>query len=430
MIARTGPADTPYVSNGAVKIARDDQGVLSGIILVVPRDRDKIMKGRRKKFLADIRHQLERQFDRTAAPQQVIDTILDRIDDARIEGIACQTMEVAMFRTGELRIWFDMRFFLGREVHAQAIPPSPEELELAEALPPQAYFFAKDITHLHYHHEPDSDQLLPLTRLQAVATAADHEANELNWRRETLWGLARVVSQYRQRNTLYDFKKVLGMLAYADAFQSTLALVWRKQSLDDLIEPHDRLSRYDFAHTRSSVEAMESLATWKRSGGLQLFAIMAGVVLSSLALWAGAVQIRPMVCPEPIGNGKSVPHCPPVHYMDTASAVVWVTQNPVLFTAIIFLIGFATFVLVFRDVTFIPFGKRLQRALSRLSKAIGTTMSRLVKVDSGLADWLGYLSALSVLGATLSGAVLLAINRNAIGETIAGWISWLLGIAP
>jgi len=427
LIARTGPADTPYVANGSVKTARDDQGVLSGIILVVPRERHPEMKVRRRKFLADVRFQIERQFDRGADPQQVIDAILHRIKHARLAGVACLTMEVALFRTGELRLWFDMKYFLGREIHAQAIPPSLEELELAEALPAQAYFFAKDVTHLHYHHEPDSDQLLPLTRLKPSATSGDHEFNELSWRRETLWGLARVVSQYRQRNTLYDFKKVLGVLAYADAFQTTLAMVWRTRSLSDRIVAHDRLSRYDFAHTRISTEAMESLASWKRSGGLQLFAIMAGVILSSLALWAGAVQIRPIVCPEAVGsNGKLLPSCPAFHYSGAVSAVVWVTDNPILFASIIFLMGFATFVLVFRDVTFIPYGKRLQRVLSRVSKAVGTTTSRLAQADSGFADWLGYLSALSVLSSALAGAVVLAVQRNAVGETIASLVTRIL----
>ena len=428
LIARTNPADTPYFLDGKLMQARDDQGVLVGQIIVVPRDRNPIKKRRRKSLLADLKLLLDRQVDPSVDPNNIIDAIRDRIGRARIDGVACLAMSVAMFRTGEVRIWFDLEQFLGREVHEQAIPPSPEELKLADLLAPQAYFFVKDITHLHYHHEPDSDQLLPLTRLMPVSEATEHAANELKWRRETLWGLARVVSQFRRRNTLYDFKKVLGVLAYADAFQSTLAMIWRKELLEQDMERHTRLSRYDFAHTRSSVEAMESLASWRRSGGLQLFAIMAGVVLSSLTLWAGAIQIRPIVCPPPtIQKSNLPPICPPFHYQRAVTVISWVTENPVLFTSVVFVLGFAVFILVFRDITFVPFGKRLQRALSRVSKAFGATASRMAKQDSAFADWIGYLSSLLVLGMTLGGSVWLAINRDTVGEGISRIFRYLTG---
>lgn len=425
LIAGTGPAATPYFLDGTLRQTVDDQGVLSGNILVLPRDRNPIIRARRKKLLTDLKRLLDKQIDPLIDPIDVIDEIHALIERARIDGIASFTMEVAMFRTGELRIWFDLKHFLGREVHAQAIPPSPEELKLAELLPPQAYFFIKDITHLHYHHEPDSDQLLPLTRLSPVQNVIGHEGNELSWRRETLWGLARVVSQYRRRNTLYDFKKVLGVLAYAEAFQSTLAMLWRKQSLDEDMETHTRLSRYDFAHTRSSVEATESLAEWRRSGGLQLFAIMAGVILSSLALWAGAIQIRPIVCPENANSSAQQVRCPPYSYPEAVTAVQWVTENPLMFTGVILLIGFAAFILVFRDITFVPFGKRLQRALGRVSKAVGATASRAIRQDSALADWLGYISSLAVQSAVLAGAILVAMKRDAVSAWIVGIFSRL-----
>jgi hypothetical protein len=427
LVARTWPADTPYFYDGKIKQARDDQGVLFGNILVVPRDRNPIIKRRRKIFLTDLQALLDRQMDPNADPDGTMDEIHRRIDQGRLDGIACLAMEVALFRTGEVRIWFDLEHFLGRQVHTQAIVPSAEELKLAELLAPQAYFFVKDITHVHYHHEPDSDQLLPLTRLLPVQCADDHDANELIWRRETLWGLARVVSQFRQRNKLYDFKKVMGVLAYADAFQSTLAMVWRRQTLNEDMELHTRLSRYDFAHTRSSVEAMDSLAAWRRSGWLQFFAIMIGVLFSSIALWAAAMQIRPIVCPELGGAGKSPLTCPPFHHPHAVVAVEWVTANPLYFTGFVLLIGFGAFILVIRDITFVPFGKRLQRALSRVSKAVGASTSRVAQQDSAFADWLGYLSSLAVLGLSLAGAAWLAVHRDTVGQWIANLTARVFG---
>lgn len=421
LVARTGFAQIPYFQDGKLEHALDEQGVLFGNVIVLPPEKDPTTQQRREKFFRELRSELDRQTDLTADPEVVIDSIIDLVETARVDGVSCLALEFALFRTGEVRIWYSLEHLLGRQVHPQAIPPSPEELELAEAIAPQVYFFIKDVTHIHYHHEPDSDQLLPLTRLRPVLVPSDHDANELSWRRETMWGLARVVSQFRRRNKLYDFKRVMGLIAYADAFQATLASIWRRQTLDTKMETHGRLSRYDFAHTKSSVEAMESLATWRKSGGLQFFAIMAGVILSSVALWAGAIQVRPILCPPPAKGVAAAVGCETLLQPRVVSGITWVVQNPIPFTLLIFLFGYAAFILVFRDITFVPLGKRMHRFFSRVSKAVGTTVSRWLGQDSALADWLGYIATLLVLAIALVILILLA----AYGGNLVEWMTSL-----
>ena len=318
-------------------------------------------------------------------------------------------MKFALFRTGEVRVWYDLNDLFGRDCTAQ--PLSRQELVMAAAFPAQAYFFLKDISHLHFHHEPDSDQLLPFTKLQSGATDAVHKANELKWRRETLWGLAHVVSQYRRQNSLYDHKKVLGVLAYADAFQSTLARVWRGRDLRTKMSLHGSLATYDFAHTRASVEAMESLAAWRRSGRIQMFAILSGVILSSLALWGAALQIRPVMCE--IGTrsaARTAELCERLTGWTALRITIWITENPLQFTGALFVLGFAVFVVIFRDASFVPFGKGLVRFALKITKAIGATTARRLPFATQIADLIGHFVRLALLTLGLAAALRLALG--------------------
>lgn len=391
IVAETAGAKTPFPLEGEKSYETfDEQGVLTGVVLVLPEERQKPVKVRRKAYLNGLIDLIE---DEATPATNLTRTILDRTSAARISGVAVLQLRFALFRTGEFRLWFSMKDLLGREVHSGAVPPSDDEIKLADALPPQVFFLVKDAAHKHYHHEPDSDQLLPLTKMEHARTPEAHRQNEISWRRETLWGLARVISQYRRNDALYDYKKAMGVLAYADAFQSTLARVARPMAMEAEIEDHKELTVYDFAHTKASVEAMEGLASWRKSGLIQLFAAMFGGILSSLALWAGAVQIYPIMC-EPLKATKNP--CPPTVSPDSIEVVHKVADHPLVFTGSVVILGMAIFMLILRDISFVPFGSKLKRLLSPLAKAAGASLARKA------GDKVGYYLALSIL-AFLSG---------------------------
>jgi len=403
IVGRGGRARTPCFLPDSLGEIIDDQGVMRGFIAAVPNQvtRDKVLL--RKDFLAQIGAMLD---DRLTPAEEILDRLSGQMLRGRAAGIAVALMEFAIFRTGEFRLWYEIDGFFGFDTEAN--PLRPEEIKFAELLPAQAYFFAKDVAHLHFHHEPESDQLLPLTRLTEARTPADHDANELKWRRETLWGLARVVSQFRRQNTLYDHKKVLGVLAYADAFQSMLARIWRRPDLATPMAIHSRLPLYDFKHTRGSVEAMESLAAWRRSGRIQQFTILAGVVLSSLALWAAAIQIRPVMCamarPAAIQASQI---CQPFPGWNSLRTVVWITEDPLLFTGALFVFGYALFVLIFKDLTFVP-GHRLFRLTARAGRALSASIARGLRPFGSAADTLAHGMSLLIFAIGFAGFSLLA----------------------
>jgi hypothetical protein len=399
ILAETASAKTPFANADEAYETPDDKGVLVGVVLVIPDEKQSHIRKKRKALLGDLISSIE---DEETDPNSFTANCIQRIDDARIDGVAILQLRFALFRTGELRIWFGLKDFFGREVHSGAVPPSQAELELAEALPPQTYFFVKDAAHRHYHHEPDSDQLLPLTTLTKATSEDEHRHNELRWRRETLWGLARVVSQYRRNNSLHDFKKARGVLAYADAFQSTLARVIRRPLIEADVEHHKELTVYDFAHTKASVDALEGLESWRKSGLIQLFATMIGVILSSLALWAGAVQIYPVLCDA---KAKGVDQCPEISSGDTIKVVQMVAEHPLAFSGSVTIIGVFAFIWLIRDITFLPYGQKLQRLLSTLSKATGASAAR------RLGDFAGWVISILILAAMCGIIGWFAISR-------------------
>ena len=169
-----------------------------------------------------------------------------------------------------------------------------------------------------------------------------------------------------------------------------MARVARPMVLQDDIVDHKDLTVYDFAHTRASVEAMEGLASWRKSGWIQLFAAMFGGILSSLALWAGAVQIYPVMC-EPLEKSKTP--CPPAVSTGSIDVVHKVAEHPLVFTGSIVILGMAIFMLILRDLTFVPFGSKVKRLLSPLAKAAGASLARRT------GDKIGYFLALLILAA-------------------------------
>lgn len=74
----------------------------------------------------------------------------------------------------------------------------------------QAYFFMRDISHLHQHHAPTTDTILDVTPL-ADGTDA--------WKRETLYSLYRWVIQQKRAKSEAAFLGAQGVLAYAKAFE-------------------------------------------------------------------------------------------------------------------------------------------------------------------------------------------------------------------
>ncbi|MEG3159356.1 hypothetical protein U1763_02465 [Sphingomonas sp. LB2R24] len=402
VLAQSCRVRTPYFVGSELKEADDEHGALCGVIIVVPVDDDATTKTHRTNLLGRLDNAIADAIaDRAEGAADhgsgIALDLLDEIDRARPH-VACYLLRFALFRTGELRIWFDIDEFVGRKTADETA--TPQEALTAERLPAQAYYFVKDLLHAHYHHDPHSDQILPLTRLSSAETDADFHADEVRWRYVTLRGLVRVVVELRQSKSLQGHKRALGIIAYAKAFQSVLAVTARERSASPTFVTHDDIIRYDFDNLAMSIGATDSAAESVNTSRLQLYAIMVGILLSALALWAGAVQIQPILCAA-LANQVA---CPKVGPGPVVSLINVIVANPLAFCSVLLGTGFLAFIALFRGTGAIPWAERFIKWLRGLSDAAGVQISRSTKGS----DILGWLVSLALLGVIAAGALFVA----------------------
>ena len=78
----------------------------------------------------------------------------------------------------------------------------------------QAYYFMRDISHVHQHHEPSSD-----TILKVYPDGDLRNSENSNWKRETLYALHKFIIQQKRTRRLEALVRCKGVLAYAEAFE-------------------------------------------------------------------------------------------------------------------------------------------------------------------------------------------------------------------
>lgn len=407
LLGQSCTARTPLFDGDELRTIEDQNGILMGVVGVLPSERGKEAGRLRQQLLRRIDESITDAISAyasgTAETEPVTETLLNEIRQVR-DRVACYFLRFALFRTGELRIWFDLGEFLGRDL--DGAPPTPEEREAASSIAPQVYYFIKDMLHAHYHHYKKSDQLLPLTRLASAQHSV--EDNETAWRYATLRGLVRVVVELRQGRSLDGHKRAIGIIAYAKAFQCVLARTTRNRQVKGDFDHSRTIMPYDFSNLVSSIEAIDASVQSAVTAKLQLFAIVIGIILSGLALWAGAVQVHPVLC-EAL---QSTSACQEITAGPSVTALNWVIANPMAFLTLLVIVGFAAFVIFFRGTGAIPFAERLIHWSERLAEAIAVDISRTTRRNDGFGFIVGLLAMLVPIGIVGTIAYRLLPTRN------------------
>ncbi len=285
--------------NGSVEPEQDRQGMLVGSVHIMPYSQaradddapDHAAEKRQLGLLAQIEHKL------ATAP---FDPTNDQLDALRSEvlelaGSTNGRVEVrfALMRTGEVRLWYAKGALATLGVEAAGL--------IAE----QAYFFLKDIVHDHTHHEPSSDQITPLVRTD-IKDDEEH-SGEIAWRRETLWSLSREIERLNRDGSLISFRRSLGVIAYADAFQQALMGHVRKDDDPAAFQTVPELHRYDFGHLKDSIKASIDVAAAKKAQTIQLTVAFIATFLSAVSVVGSMVSAQNGSLPRPdgaLGDGK------------------------------------------------------------------------------------------------------------------------------
>lgn len=286
LVAHTEKSVRWLVEGGFPKPLPDGQGQLSGQVVIVPRHRNPALRNRAKDAVGQIRRMIAEHNQSAIRDQpQSIDLLADSVSgifgSTEAAGVHLLRANFTLCRTGECRI---TPIAIDARQRGATQLSSDRFLEVAAH---QIFYFIKDISHRHYHHRTTSDNLLPV--------AATSAANDADWRRDTLWALVRAILEARRRDRLEGYKSALGILAYAEAFHSSLGRVRRRPGSDQVEIWEDR-PFYDFTYTRASLEAKIGEREYIDSSRSTSKALLISTLLATIGLWIAAVQISEPLC--------------------------------------------------------------------------------------------------------------------------------------
>lgn len=249
-----------------ITTTRDEQGALIGRVLIIPYEENSVARAAQETLLTDARARLSLAA-RNGEGKAVIREV-EALVTAGVSGLVI--VNFALMRTGEARVWFQNEYSqFDEEEHRQ--------------IARQAYFFLKDMTHRHVHHDQLDDQITPLTRFKNE-TPEDCLKSEVDWRRETLWSLSRIADKRMGSDKLNYLREALGMLAYADAFQKSLLPHIRDPKNPLTYLPNESAYGYDFQHIRESTRVRIDQTAARRTVTGQLIAAVFAGAIASLSL--------------------------------------------------------------------------------------------------------------------------------------------------
>lgn len=292
MVGSSAPAARPRLDlptqNNRYQLLHDEIGVLRGKVYVVPGDQPADVDSFIGKLSIRI-NEIERSTPRgTICGGYDLKEEFELVPSAAREaGVALADCDFELYRSGELRLKFDPNapaYAGARDDAAEEGSGAPDAF--IDGLSKQVYYFIKDVSHRHFHHDAKSDNILPAFQVLP--------GNDDGWRRDSLWSLSRAVLEHRRRNLLREHKRALGILAYAESFQAHLACV--RRAADGGFEPSEAGMSFDFSHSRASLGSTIDELAFRKANDLSLFGIGIATALATVGLWIAIVQIADSTC--------------------------------------------------------------------------------------------------------------------------------------
>ncbi|MGP7795614.1 hypothetical protein [Sphingomonas sp. CLY1604] len=353
-------------------LTRDRQGMLVGRVHILPHQAEPDWRDRQGHAILRIREEL------MLAPSRPRDAELEALR-AQIVSLATHgslnriEVQFALLRTGEVRLWF-------ADETTPSIEGDGEDEDDLRRIAEQAYFFVKDVVHDHTHHDPSSDQITPLVEINPRDADPSH-VGEVAWRRETLWSLSREIERLNRDGGLVDRRRSLGIVAYAQAFQSGLMGHLRDPSSPTGFRKAPAVYDYDFAHLKESIRASIDVASTAKAQAVQLTIAVTATVISSISLAASLTSAH---------NGSQIrdENGGPAHsigFAEGTAAIRLLAHDPFLSGGVvaILLLGVLSATLADGEAgLFNP----LQRVISQLSRATSISLARSSRKQVGI-NW-------------------------------------------
>lgn len=303
LLGQTRSSVRPRVHDGSVYVEADEIGALEGRIYVVPGQESPLIDRAAREHVREIKQEVSR-CEISSDHANMASVIESKIEEIAGISAAYSVVDFSLRRTGEVII------------------TSNDDVD--ESILRQVYYYIKNCAHYHYHHHQSRDNILPL-----IETGDDIE-----WRRRTLWCLAKSVLESRRHNVIGQYRSAIGILAYADAFQDVMGRVYWDNTLN-CYRFYSKNPIYDFKHTKLSIESLISQLESKSNGLRSEVSIFVALVVGFAACWISAVQIVDRACSvaRPISTvvNDSCGNPPKI----IANIIVFVNEYPQVFVLII-----------------------------------------------------------------------------------------------
>lgn len=296
LLARPVPALTPYFDHkGDLQHRADSRGALRGTVYLINEGGSNDERRRRRSAWRRLAGQVHQH---SMTLQHPDGGWFDQLAE-EAGALARAKLDFTLYRTGELRLSGDLSPYHG---------DLSQKVESRLSLVRQIYYYIKDCAHRHHHHDPSDDQLLPITPLMDLGIKEDG-----HWRRQVLWALTKVAGQFRRDREQVKRRQALGVIAYAEAFQLTLARV-RRLPGEQGHEVDDSLATFNFEQQRDSIEVSQEVDSWRRQGLFSTWALVIATVISFSSLWFAAERSGSSRWPRPMDYGFSLPETFYTHY--------------------------------------------------------------------------------------------------------------------
>jgi hypothetical protein len=188
----------------------EDKETLVGQIVMIPRKGNKIQIRNIHKLLK--KWKLDEDW-----PADVVESLFQDL-----KPISCANAKFELYRNG--------RVIVNLELPKE---DEPIDSSLARMVANQIFYFLKDNSHVHQHHDPSHDAI---TTISPIDDHSDH-----SWVRETQNALYRSVVRFKRYRNERALFRASGVLAYAQSFEASF-------------QKHDQLLRtYNHANLSSSL---------------------------------------------------------------------------------------------------------------------------------------------------------------------------------
>lgn len=201
---------------------------------------------------------------------------------ALVEGAADLTIDFLLWRDGQIHL--SQPRFLDSDIRENSVQYAKQSgATFLKWAADQAYFFIRDLCHVHQHHENNVDTIMTL---QSIA--------DTNWRDHIIYSLHNYIIRLRRGGRPSDLYRANGVLAYAQSFEGICRardehgdfIVYNAEPLRASIDA--RLGEMDYL---SSVDA--NIRNWSVADSVGYRSMIIGIF--GVVVTAAIVMMQPVL---------------------------------------------------------------------------------------------------------------------------------------